>query len=69
MLKLHAFYRENEDRTWDATIEFHPFIQVKGAPCLLSAREMLALFAAEELSLAYNKRCRWQIVKETMEVI
>lgn len=68
MNKLHAFYRENKDRTWDATIEFYPFILVEEAPCLESAKEMLLIYAAEEFQAKHGKRrYNWSIDKETVE--
>lgn len=62
MLKLHAVYRQNYNHTWDATIEFHPYILVENAPCMESAREFLAIYIAEEL----NRGTKWEIVKESV---
>lgn len=60
-MKLHALYRENRDGTWDAAIEWHPYILVEGAPCLDSAKELLNIYTAEELG---NKR--WEITQESI---
>lgn len=61
MLKLHALYRQNKDSTWDAAIEWHPYILVERSPCLDSAKELIRIYAAEELG-----KTRWDITKESL---
>lgn len=61
MKRLHALYRVNNDGTWDAAIEWHPYIVVERAPCLDSAKELLSIYVYEELG-----RTRWTITEESI---
>lgn len=63
-MKLHAVYKQNHNNaSWMATIKNHPYIRLENAPCLESAKMLLAKYVAEEMP----KRCNWEIIAESVE--
>lgn len=68
MIKLEAIYTQNLEGKWDAEIFEAPHINVIGAEDLETAKVILRIVAAEEVSqMAHRgRRLDWEISKETI---
>lgn len=64
MLKLVAQYNQNPNGTWDAFITDNQNIYVSRAEDLETARVILRIITAEEISQMSRVRANWDITRE-----
>lgn len=67
MLLLTAIYTQKKNKRWDAIIEDCAHVSICNADDLESARVILKIIAAEEISQMWaGKRCNWEISREVI---